>query len=1565
MDMTRTIRMQSAESMDIYGLNVAVETETKRDSGIAKNIILTIDQHHNDSLRESCKKMVELICNRYIFSYAGLIEFCVAGENDTNARYAKLHYTSSCAKAGALLLQTYRLCREAAQHILALENSEKKKEMTVSCLKKVAFGSLCYSISGSTPDDGLNPIDPPLQYLHGEQKCDQDRAMCSTKLQHAGKPVGLVLCLADGAGSMGKNSKGDLITALCYFCQQYPDLNITDQLLDVCVNAIATQMNADGIHGTKVTNEARRIIKNEKTRRSLGFYTCCEVLKHARKIAEPSITQAYNNMEKACTTAESALSRAKEYGDNNPELIKTKNTAVDNASTMSDKYRSLRDVTYKSIENKIYKEIEHFLNNDAEHFYTKAPEQKEDWENLLKMFPKELEELKKAALKEFEVNYLSSPGDRPKTVATALSLSNVGIHEAFLRQLFANATDNLTLLPTKVPPFFSLTGPVTDPILLDGRPISQEIRLTLQKKHSDSTTGNEEEEEFTKEWMEMTLDDYVLKGMAKRGTWYNKGLDLISALVEKTENTDKPTTRSHIIPIRKNVEHCLKSARSQRPPSAPATDVNVCDDIFCYQDKRRKIVPCLARNNDAIEEIRINKLFNICGDICEKQPTFRRTPLEILMATWIFKMSTDNLVNMSMEIKRICRETETGGENKTKLEKLVGKSLFKYAQISSETLSSVTWKMGRKDSNPDGYDPATGGAAFAETSLDILTKPEFGLAAAIHCANSYAEIKTNISAVVNAMDKYICDRHFMCTGGCTLSFVILTPTIAIAVSLGDSTIRFMSKEGAVQYVSEGNAIRTSDQQQIDCRFKDGRYIFNNEICVRAGTIITGKGNGCDHLYCIGHGKYKYPSADGFILNMPEIHIQPVDTISYVVLLSDGLDAKYTTKENNSSRANVESVLRGIHCSVAARATISKTMTNVFERTSFSDNLKNDDCSLAIAVLNPPPVGTPTIISHIAEKIISDGAINTDDNPDDNYYKLIQLKTFILFLCGAATGQLKTDDGTIAGYKTPKDRRALIGFEVYDLLSTVHSNIIPGMLLTEDYNESSLRNTLFMYEPYFMGYIMQLVDFHNKGLLVKSTLHIEIDTFVNGLRTHPSYYKDLYETHLSSATFNIDGGGHFTAKRGGIPIQDYLKTLLLLPIPKPVTRKDGTKRNLIDIVTDVGEETDDEVTCLHLYNICEHNRSMIARVFFTNKAGQTMFKRLLGERPDLPNFSTFDFNERTFEPNTEKTLLVQISPIPRAQFNIVQAYATKQPFDYILLGELGTTLNSSKRNGADQAATFLLDEAAWGVCVATGGGSGAPPFTVAGLKSVGGVDSAIVNHCLAIAFRNTVGRASSTGGRFVAHLVAKDKMGANYQTALSISKRMGLTSRRKPSSDKVKKVVDSYIAALQEGDPESPESALVVKYDDDSTNSVRPGITLQKIKDGYTFILETLHQAFGVPVDFFASQTPSQKWAPQWEFQPESPRFEATFSGIRGTEIHAQMRKAFDKFSAVAKEDPDMPLTPAYDCVALAAAFDYFRGTPAALARFDRGVHDRPSNEIVLKPDIRAMGLAEILKKETY
>lgn len=404
------------------------------------------------------------------------------------------------------------------------------------------------------------------------------------------------------------------------------------------------------------------------------------------------------------------------------------------------------------------------------------------------------------------------------------------------------------------------------------------------------------------------------------------------------------------------------------------------------------------------------------------------------------------------------------------------------------------------------------------------------------------------------------------------------------------------------------------------------------------------------------------------------------------------------------------------------------------------------------------------------------------------------------------------------------------------------------------------------------------------------------------------------------------------------------------------------RKVIDVITDLGEECDDEAACLWLYNLCTQNSMLIARVFFTNKIGILNFKQLLEGRKEIPNFHMFDFNAETFTPyevdRLWPTLLVQISPIKSCHLDICQKYSTKA-FDYILLGELGNSLNSN--NDARVVATFLLSKADYGVCVATRGGQGAPNFTVADMEHLGGIESEIVKHIIKIGFRNSVGRAGAAGGKNVAHLVAAHEIGANYQTVVSIAKTLGIESKpdmwgevavapcSRSSSNKMERQ-SNIMCIVKQYFEELLDHGLVVKSDR-STNA-KGGVSVNEIQCGYAFIIDVLNQAFDVPIDFFSSQTPSRDWHKQWDFKKKSPHFKQTFSGI--VDMQSRMLTAYAKFCTQVR-DKNLELTPAYDVVAIAAALDYFNGT---LSDRFQVVSER---EIILKPDECGKGLSALFK----
>ena len=425
---------------------------------------------------------------------------------------------------------------------------------------------------------------------------------------------------------------------------------------------------------------------------------------------------------------------------------------------------------------------------------------------------------------------------------------------------------------------------------------------------------------------------------------------------------------------------------------------------------------------------------------------------------------------------------------------------------------------------------------------------------------------------------------------------------------------------------------------------------------------------------------------------------------------------------------------------------------------------------------------------------------------------------------------------------------------------------------------------------------------------------------------------------------------------------------------------------IDVVTDLGEECDDEVACLMLYDRCARDKNLFARIFFTNPAGRSLFIQLLEERLILPNCKLLQFRKSTFKSNTgpDPTLLLQIGPIASKHLGTCKEYTTK-PFHYILLGEKGKTLNSN--GDALSVATLFSTRATRVLIVATRGGAGAPKFTMSSLKFLGGKDSEIVKHVVKIGFRNSVGRACVNGGNYVAHLVAAHEKGANYQTVKSIAEHLNAESCKqsnqyiKPTEWKcfntpsLELHVEPYNLSQQDSDAwhcfESYRQRSIMRVVDkyitglvdnglveDKDGLIGPKkVTLAEIKEGYAFILDVLHQEFGIPIDLFCSQSPSREWLTTWDFQKDSPEFEETYSGISDT--HTDMLLAYDRWRHCLSLSPHMELTPAYDCIAMLAAFDFFKGTLHEHFETDIG-----SGEILLQKSVLDKGL-EVLLKASY
>ena len=383
---------------------------------------------------------------------------------------------------------------------------------------------------------------------------------------------------------------------------------------------------------------------------------------------------------------------------------------------------------------------------------------------------------------------------------------------------------------------------------------------------------------------------------------------------------------------------------------------------------------------------------------------------------------------------------------------------------------------------------------------------------------------------------------------------------------------------------------------------------------------------------------------------------------------------------------------------------------------------------------------------------------------------------------------------------------------------------------------------------------------------------------------------------------------------------------------------------IDVITDAGEERDDEVGCAFLNSICCKRKDIQVRVFCTNPKGKARLIGMIGEVSE--NYELYDFTEENFVQRDfahalyhsilPLPLLIQIGPVMPHYIDMCTKYADSASFAYILLGELGKTLNSNK--SAKDVADMFFTKALQSRCVHTRGGDGAPNFTVSDLASIASSDSPLVDHVLKIGFRNTMGRAGAFAGKFVAHLVSAFDGGANYQTCKRIAEQLGIESHPETWDDyndttrdersrgdedehirrrSIMRIVDRYISDLCK----ASGIGLVIN-EDGSTNSIR-GVSHMQIRNGYAYILDTMNQAFGFPIDFFASQTPDGKWDKRWEFSPEYHGvFNSTYSEFQDEHIHTQVMTSYENWKKLMKKNPHTPTTPAYDVVAIRLGIEW-------------------------------------------
>ena len=306
-----------------------------------------------------------------------------------------------------------------------------------------------------------------------------------------------------------------------------------------------------------------------------------------------------------------------------------------------------------------------------------------------------------------------------------------------------------------------------------------------------------------------------------------------------------------------------------------------------------------------------------------------------------------------------------------------------------------------------------------------------------------------------------------------------------------------------------------------------------------------------------------------------------------------------------------------------------------------------------------------------------------------------------------------------------------------------------------------------------------------------------------------------------------------------------------------------------ILTDYGEETDDEVTCF-MANLLSENGVKVT-IIHTHSGDKDEFQKqedLYKERGGSNSFITIDeITQENFQgflgEEPEKNVILQIGPITQWKVNIGEL---KGKYKYCIEGTIGNTFNS--KDNAENIARQFVDNSIRSVICDAARGAGAYKWVMKhvlqAVLDAGANEEAADSLCrrvMEIGWRHTVGRAGTKFARFIAGLVAPG--GANYKVVESIVNKMEevkfpLTEERKREA---KVLANLYFNNLISTDINNA-IPLVLKEDGQTTNSVHSS-TKDEIIQGYEYILTNLYQYFGVPIKFFLSGEPGN-WEKYWE-----------------------------------------------------------------------------------------------------
>lgn len=370
----------------------------------------------------------------------------------------------------------------------------------------------------------------------------------------------------------------------------------------------------------------------------------------------------------------------------------------------------------------------------------------------------------------------------------------------------------------------------------------------------------------------------------------------------------------------------------------------------------------------------------------------------------------------------------------------------------------------------------------------------------------------------------------------------------------------------------------------------------------------------------------------------------------------------------------------------------------------------------------------------------------------------------------------------------------------------------------------------------------------------------------------------------------------------VPIREkeFVLTTLHQMIPQRKLKKlnfGNTKKN-IHIITDLGEECDDEVTvfCAILY--AHYNHDIHFTIVFTDKHWQDSALKA-GIDPSTKytnvtfvcihnNCNSLIMSHDSIIPVPDKVL--QIGPMNDENNKYYKYYTEKLEngsFDYYIVGTIGNTLNSSNQEGSNFFAEKMIEKSNRHYIIDTKKGLGAPQFNVNIMENIINTGSVklikenLLNHVMNIGFRNTVGRTLKFYGAFL----VSSPNGANYKTVYNQSQLHPPSTEKQLVTDDtiIHEVVNEYFNKLREDNPN-------IDINQDQFN-------------GYYFILKNLQEMYGITPKIYVSGSPGN-WEKSWD---------KLFYSNENSELKNSLNIFKEKVIKYS-----FPLTPAYDCVGLYA-----------------------------------------------